>query len=239
MSFDYDSATKVIDNAIIKLKLYEPNPLIREKAEVFIKMHLLPTFNLLTVRDDKIEAQAYVLDIALVGKNVKDLKNYLDMHTDELKDFERFVSKALRNDPEFIDEYINTLIRILRFLGDMALCRRVVDYIIWSYDEMYNKGQLISKMKSYFGDEHKVSKAMYEFSKFVVSMVVDFNNGLKNYISGKKSRPSYGEFLVVSSLLKYLDEKECFFAVEANEDYFYMGIVKGIKKEINPLEIRF
>jgi len=50
MSFDYDSAIKVIDNAIIKLKLYEPSPLIREKAEVFIKMHLLPTFNLLTVR---------------------------------------------------------------------------------------------------------------------------------------------------------------------------------------------
>jgi len=238
VSFDYDSAIKVIDNAIIKLKMYEPNPLIREKAEVFIKMHLLPTLNLLTVRDGNVEAQAYVLDIALVGKNVKDLKNYLNKHTNELKGFERFVSKALRNSPEFIDEYINILIRILRFLGDMALCRRVVDYIIWSYDEIYNKGQLISKMKSYFGDEHKVSKAMYEFSKFVVSMVVDFNEGLKNYISGKDSRPTYGEFLVVSSLLKYLDEEECFFAVEANEDYFYMGILKGIKKEINPLEIR-
>ncbi len=238
MNVDYESVIKVIDNAIIKLKLYEPNPLIREKAEIFIKMHILPTFNLLTLINDKIEPQAYVLDIALVGKKIKNLQTYLDMHTEELRGFERFVGKALERNPQFADEYITLLIQTLKFLGDVTLCRRVVDYIIWSYDEIYNKGQFIQKMKTYFGNEHNVSKAMYEFSKFVVSMTVDFNNGLKSYLIGKNSRPSYGEYIVVSALLKNMNEEEAFFSVEANEDYFYMGILKGIKKEIDPTDIK-
>ncbi len=64
---DASVVNSIIENAITKVRLFEPNSLIREKADVFVKMHLVPTDQLIKIERGVIIPNAYIIDLALIG----------------------------------------------------------------------------------------------------------------------------------------------------------------------------
>lgn len=72
----------IIENAITKVRLFEPNSLIRERADIFVKIHLVPMDQLIKIEKGAIIPSAYIIDLALIGPSVARVKEYLDMHED-------------------------------------------------------------------------------------------------------------------------------------------------------------
>lgn len=70
----------IIDNAITKVKLFEPNSLIREKADLFVKIHLVPTEQLIKIEKGVVIPTTYIIDLAVISPSVTRIKDYLDMH---------------------------------------------------------------------------------------------------------------------------------------------------------------
>ena len=44
-----DLLSRIIDNAMVMVRAYEPNSLIREGADVFVRIHVVPTEQLIRV----------------------------------------------------------------------------------------------------------------------------------------------------------------------------------------------
>jgi hypothetical protein len=67
-------------HAMVKVRAYEPNSLIMERADVFVRIHVVPTEQLIRVSGGKVEPTAYILDTYVIGNNVVKIREYLNNH---------------------------------------------------------------------------------------------------------------------------------------------------------------
>jgi len=228
-----DLLSNVIDNAIMKVRAYEPNSLIRERADVFVRIHVVPTEQLIRVSGGKIEPTAYILDTYVIGNSVVKIREYLNNHEFGKIRIGKLMDKTLDKDPKLITDYIALLINVLRTFQGYLICRHVLDHIVWAYDEVVGENAMINRFRAVFPDDRTIDKALNETSKFLVTEVVDFYNGLRRWVQhGDLRKPSYTQYLVINTVLESLRNDENLVTLEANEDYYYLGIIKGLKPGI-------
>lgn len=224
---DASVVNSIIENAITKVRLFEPNSLIREKADVFVKMHLVPTDQLIKIERGVIIPNAYIIDLALIGPSVMRIKDYLDMHEGGSLALGRRVGKV-RNKEQLVANYIDLVMRTLRFFNNYFVCRHVLDHVAWAYDEVMNNSAVIELFRSEFRNDREVDKALNELSKHMVAVITDFYNGLRSWvINNELRRPSYIQYFIVNEVLKRLSANEYLVVIEANEDYYYLGLLRN------------
>ncbi|ADN51448.1 hypothetical protein [Vulcanisaeta distributa] len=225
---DASVVNSIIENAITKVRLFEPNSLIREKADVFVKIHLVPTDQLIKIERGVIIPSAYIIDLALIGPSVTRIKDYLNTHEGGPLTLGRRVGKV-RNKEQLIINYINLVIRTLRFFNNYFVCRHVLDHVAWAYDEVMNNSAVIKLFRDEFRDDKEVDKALNELSKHVVAVITDFYDGLRSWVLNNESRrPSYTQYFVVNEVLRRLSTGEYLVVIEANVDYYYLGLLKDV-----------
>lgn len=104
--------SRFIDNAIVKVRAYEPNSPIMEGANVFARIHVVSTEQLIrvSISNGKIEPTAYILDIYVIGNGVVKIREYLNNHEFGKIRIGRLMDKTLDKDPKLITDYIALLI---------------------------------------------------------------------------------------------------------------------------------
>ncbi|WP_054849902.1 hypothetical protein [Vulcanisaeta sp. JCM 14467] len=223
-----DIMNSIIENAITKVRLFEPNSLIREKADMFVKIHLIPINQLIKVEEGSIVPTTYIIDLALIGPSVTRIMDYLNMHEGGSLTFGRRVGKA-RNKEQLITNYIELIIKTLRFFNNYFVCRHVLDHVAWAYDEVMNNNAVVRLFRDVFKDDKEVDKVLNEISKHIVVSVTDFYNGLRKWIlNNELRRPSYIQYFIVNEVLRKLLPNEYLIIAEANEDYFYIGLLRDV-----------
>ncbi|WP_054844468.1 hypothetical protein [Vulcanisaeta souniana] len=219
----------IIDNAITKVKLFEPNSLIREKADLFVKIHLVPTEQLIKIEKGVVIPTTYIIDLAVISPpSVTRIKDYLDMHEKDSLSLGRRMSNV-KDRERLITDYIDLIIGTLRFFKDYFICRHVLDHIVWAYDEIMNNNTVIGLFRNKFKDDREVDKVLNELSKHVVASITDFYSGLRKWVlSNELRKPSYTQYFIVNEVLRRLSPNEYLIVIEANEDYFYLGLLRDV-----------
>ncbi|WP_054853581.1 hypothetical protein [Vulcanisaeta distributa] len=216
----------IIENAITKVRLFEPNSLIRERADIFVKIHLVPMDQLIKIEKGAIIPSAYIIDLALIGPSVARVKEYLDMHEDGSLTLGRRMGKV-KNKEQLLINYIDLVMRTLRFFNNYFVCRHVLDHVAWAYDEVMNNSAVIKLFRDELRDNKEVDKALNELSKHMVAVITDFYNGLRSWVlNNELRRPSYTQYFIVNEILKRLLVSEYLVVIEANEDYYYLGLLR-------------
>lgn len=223
-----NAINKVINNAISKVRLFEPNSLIRERADLFVKIHIIPVNQLVRIENGMIIPVAYIIDLAVISHSVVRIKDYLEMHESDELSLGKRVGKA-KNKDLLVTNYIDLIIRTLRFFNDYFICRHVLDHVAWAYDEIIGNSAVINLFKREFRDDREVDKALNELSKHIIASIMDFYNGVRMWVLNHElRRPSYTQYFIVNEILKKLSLNEHLTVVEANEDYFYLGLFKNV-----------
>ncbi|WP_243665913.1 hypothetical protein [Vulcanisaeta sp. JCM 16159] len=98
-----------------------------------------------------------------------------------------------------------------------------------AYDEALNNGATIRLFKNEFKDDREVDKALNELSKHIIASITDFYNGLRTWIlNNELKRPSYTQYFIIHEILRRLLPNENLVVIEANEDYFYLGLLRDV-----------
>ncbi|MFP3236237.1 MAG: hypothetical protein RXR10_02155 [Vulcanisaeta sp.] len=138
---------------MVKVRAYEPNSLIREGADVFVRIHVVPTEQLIRVSGGKVELTAYILDTYVIGNGVVKIREYLNNHEFGKIRIGRLMEKALDKDPKLITEYIAFLIK--RTFRGYLICRHVLDHIVWAYDEIAGENAMINRFRAVLRDDKR------------------------------------------------------------------------------------
>ena len=219
---------KIIENAINKVKLFESSSLIKEKADVFIKIHLVPMDQLIKIEGGVVIPNTYMVDLALIGPSVVRIKDYLNMHEDGSLTLGRRMDRV-RSKKQLTINYIDLMLRTLRFFDNYFVCRHVLDHIAWAYDEVMNSSSVIKLFKDEFRDDKEVDKALNELSKHMVTVITAFYNGLRRWVlNNKLKKPSYTQYFMINEVLKRLAVNEYLAVIEVDEDYYYLGLLKDV-----------
>ncbi|WP_243665914.1 hypothetical protein [Vulcanisaeta sp. JCM 16159] len=120
----------IIEGAVAKVRLFEPNSLIRERADLFIKIHIVPMEQLVRVERGALVPTAYIIDLSLIGPSVMRIEDYLKMREDGSLTLGRKLGKA-RNKEQLVVNYVELIIKALRFFNGYFICRHVLDHIVW------------------------------------------------------------------------------------------------------------
>ncbi|WP_069808376.1 hypothetical protein [Vulcanisaeta thermophila] len=216
----------IINRAIEITRRYEPNPLIREKADIFVKIHILPINELVKTTESGMEVSGNILDYVILSKDrdLGKINEYLNYHeTGAISLGGLFRRRVVTED--IVKGYISMVFSLLRLFNNYLICRHVLDHLIWSYDEIMNNSSFINALKSKFNYEVEIDKTLDGLSKLLVTALLDFKYGYGEFIRVRKIRKlSYGEYVVIRHLIDNLHDNEKFILIEANEDYFYLGI---------------
>ena len=223
-----DIMNSIVENAINKVRLFEPNPLIRERADIFVKIHLVPVNQLIKVENGTIIPTTYIIDLALIGPSVTRIMDYLNMHEAGSLALGRKMGRA-RDKERLITSYMELIMKTLRFFNNYFVCRHVLDHIAWAYDEVVGNNTVIKLFKDEFRDDREVDKALNELSKRLITSIIDFYDGLRRWVlDNELRRPSYTQYFIVNEVLRRLSSNEYLVIIEANEDYFYLGLLRDV-----------
>ena len=223
-----DIMNSIVENAINKIRLFEPNPLIRERADIFVKIHLVPVNQLIKVENGTIIPTTYIIDLALIGHSVTRIVNYLNMHEEGSLALGKKIGRV-RDKERLVTSYIELIMKTLRFFNNYFVCRHVLDHIAWAYDEVVGNNTVIKLFKDEFRDDREVDKALNELSKRLIMSIIDFYNGLRRWVlNNELRRPSYTQYFIVNEVLRRLSPNEHLVIIEANEDYFYLGLLRDV-----------
>ncbi len=219
---------EIIERAITKVRLFEPNSLIREKADLFVKIHILPINQLISIEGNTIRPTEYLLDIALLNPSIVRINEYLSMYEKGRLSIGRIMDKITNKELLAIN-YIDLILKALREFNNTFICRHVLDHIVWAYDEIMNNEAVIKLFKDSLKDERTVDKALNELSKRAITSIIDFYNGLRRWVlKNELKKPTYTQYFFVNEILRRLKPNEYLIVVEANEDYFYVGLIKDV-----------
>ena len=223
-----DIMNSIIENAINKVKLFEPNPLIRERADIFVKIHLVPVNQLIRIENGIITPVTYIIDLALIGPSVTRIVDYLNVHEEGSLVLGRKIGRA-RGKERLVTSYIELIMKTLRFFNNYFVCRHVLDHIAWAYDEVVGNNTVIKLFKDEFKDDREIDRALNELSKRLITSIIDFYGGLRRWVLNSELRkPSYTQYFIVNEVLSKLSLNEHLVIIEANEDYFYLGLLRDV-----------
>lgn len=215
-----EEQSKVIRRAIELVRLYEPNPIIRERADAYVLMHVIPINYLVTVTDKGVSVSDSVISHAFISSDDAIPEGLRPKGEGRLR-FGGLFRKYTISEGLYMS-YVNLLIDLLHFFDGSLVCRHVIDHLAWSYDELLRGSSLISRITEAYGDGTSTDKALDALSRSVVVALVDFKMH-KEALRGL----SYETCCAINGVAGGLRRDELFAILEANEDYFYMGILKA------------
>lgn len=215
----------IINRAVEITRLYEPNSLIRERADVFVKIHILPVNELVSIENNNIKVSETAIDYAILRKSIDNANEYLNYHeTGNISLGGVFRGRKVTED--VVNAYTNNILSLLRLFNGYLICRHVIDHLLWAYDELTNNSSFINYLKSLYKSEVEIDRVLNGLSKLVVSSILDFKYGYEEFIRVHKIRKlNYGEYVTINNLMNKLLNGEGLILIEANEDYFYLGII--------------
>ncbi|GAB6945799.1 hypothetical protein [Vulcanisaeta sp. JCM 14467] len=161
---------ELIRNAINLVRARDPSSRVRENADLFIKVHIVPIKEFIEINDNNVrvkintEGKLIIKGISIISSNIKPCKP-------------RIKKEYL----PLLNIYLTYEVRLLTMFHDYLLCNDALNYLMWAYDNAIN-GHLINELVNRGIKEKNIIKALNEIFNTIICDLTNYILGIQTYV---------------------------------------------------------
>ncbi|WP_243665915.1 hypothetical protein [Vulcanisaeta sp. JCM 16159] len=192
---------ELINNAINLAKTHDPSSRVRENAELFIKIHIVPIDAFIEFTNGGIRVKINV-EGGLIIKEALTL----------IGDIKPCRARLKEEHSQLLNPYLNYEMKLLTMFRGYLLCGDVLNYLIWAYDQVMGR-HLVSELVSRGVKGRSIIKMLNELFNAITCNLV-------NYVLGSKA---HADHELIGNILKDL-RNSTLILLRLNDDCTYAGL---------------
>ena len=193
---------ELIERAVDLVRARDPSSRVRENADLFIKVHIVPVKDFLEINGNNVkvrvntEGKLIIKGTSIVMSDAKPCK-----------------PRVRREYLPLLNTYLNYEVRLLIMFHNYLLCNDVLNYLMWAYDNAANR-QLINDLINHGIKEGKIIRALNELFNVTTCNLINYVLGTQTYIDHEPLREIFRK--INDSMLIIL---------KLSDDCTYLGLI--------------
>ena len=192
---------ELVRNAINLVRARDPSSRVRENADLFIKIHIVPIKEFIEIDDNNVrvkintEGKLIIKGASIILSNIKPCKP-------------RIKKEYL----PLLNIYLTYEMKLLTMFHGYLLCNDALNYLMWAYDNAIN-GYLINELVNHGIKEKNIIKALNEIFNTTACDLTNYILGIQTYVDHE----------MLKEVLRKINGS-MFIILKLSDDCIYLGL---------------